>query len=1204
MAQHVSEDVIKSSVLMETDKAQQHIHELESSIGGLTAKRKIHLKTMAEEERLGREGSDTWKTAQKEYARLGKQISENYKEIQKETSALNLNGMTMNQLKKHASSLRRELDNTSQALHPDRYAELSKRLSDVDMRMKELRGQAAHLKDSIMPNLKGINLGQLKTFIAGSGIFEIGKIIFENIAEWAGRAFDRVKELIAGSVQAAREAEGITHAFKKLNQPDILDNLRKSTRGTVSDLELMKSAVQANDFRLPLDQLGKYLEFAQLKAQQTGQDVDYLVNSIVTGLGRKSKPILDNLGISAAQLDEEMKKDGDMAKAVGRIIDQQMESAGEHFETAAEREQRATTEVTNAQLDLGNKMKETLGIGETSFAEMQAKAEAFVLKGLAKIIVYLQNLYDKFTIVRVAVEAVKVAFDGVFKVCDLGFRWLIDAVKFVGREIKALIGIIDGMFTWDWDKIEANWNAMFDGLYRGLKDIANDGKDVGKKWAENLVDSANNVLGKKKIQQPGVVEVTVVGQKRDREYWANQVEERKKAFEATKKGSKEAAAALKELKEAESKLGEYNTYSKKGSGGKSGKSEDKDNLALLKENRQKSLDQEKYFFDESVRIYKKQLSEKQISQQQFNSIQLSLAAASADNLVSKEKEYLERIKQMTFKDNKRKETAITEQQRNVEKAENDAYNARTAAYQNFQENMEHLRTSGMSEIEKQEYQQKLQMQVLEGYYQASLEYARKHGQDTNEIEEAYKKAQYNLEQDWTLKIEREKLSIRQKYGLALTQEQYKLELEQLEKDHTQKLLSEEEYLQAVVNLNKKYADTHFRARSSAGITTVQEEHEHTLSDIDSNTELSPEERDEARLNAEREYQERLLQIRQEYGLVKQQELYDQELEQLRLAKEQGYLTEEEYEKAKTQMKMDQYKEQFDYYKGLFSNAVNALQDAELANVEAKYDAEIDAAKKAGKDTSKLEEKAAEEKLKIQKKYADVQFAIRASEIIADTAQAIIATHKSLGGWTPWAIAAAALMGVTGAAQLAVAAAERNKVKSMTLKGSSGSSSTTGARIATGKEEGGFLDVEREQDGKRFHAKYDPNRRGYVDRPTVIVGEGPAGQSKEWIASNAAVENPTVRPILDILDRHQRAGSVRTLDLNKYLLQQRGYAQGGSIANTPLPSSAGTGISPELMERFVGVMERMERDGIPAILGLDEIDAKNKLRDKSRDIGSK
>lgn len=83
MAQHFSEDVIKSSILVETDKAQQHIHELESSIGGLTAKRKIHLKTMAEEERKGREGSDTRKAAQKEYARLGKQISENYKEIQK-----------------------------------------------------------------------------------------------------------------------------------------------------------------------------------------------------------------------------------------------------------------------------------------------------------------------------------------------------------------------------------------------------------------------------------------------------------------------------------------------------------------------------------------------------------------------------------------------------------------------------------------------------------------------------------------------------------------------------------------------------------------------------------------------------------------------------------------------------------------------------------------------------------------------------------------------------------------------------------------------------------------------------------------------------------------------------------------------------------------------------------------------------------------
>ena len=65
--------------------------------------------------------------------------------------------------------------------------------------------------------------------------------------------------------------------------------------------------------------------------------------------------------------------------------------------------------------------------------------------------------------------------------------------------------------------------------------------------------------------------------------------------------------------------------------------------------------------------------------------------------------------------------------------------------------------------------------------------------------------------------------------------------------------------------------------------------------------------------------------------------------------------------------MQNLKESFDYWQNQVSGAVNALQDAELANVEAKYDAEIAAAKKAGKDTTELENKKEAEKLKIQKK---------------------------------------------------------------------------------------------------------------------------------------------------------------------------------------------------------------------------------------------
>lgn len=97
---------------------------------------------------------------------------------------------------------------------------------------------------------------------------------------------------------------------------------------------------------------------------------------------------------------------------------------------------------------------------------------------------------------------------------------------------------------------------------------------------------------------------------------------------------------------------------------------------------------------------------------------------------------------------------------------------------------------------------------------------------------------------------------------------------------------------------------------------------------------------------------------------------------------------------------------------------------------------------------------------------------------------------------------------------------------------------------------------RAQDGKQFSAVYDPVKRGFVDRPTVIVGEGPTGQSKEWVASNALVNNPTARPIIELFDAAQRSGRVGTIDMN-HLMRQRlaGFDTGGFISNRQPKTSA-------------------------------------------------
>lgn len=53
-------------------------------------------------------------------------------------------------------------------------------------------------------------------------------------------------------------------------------------------------------------------------------------------------------------------------------------------------------------------------------------------------------------------------------------------------------------------------------------------------------------------------------------------------------------------------------------------------------------------------------------------------------------------------------------------------------------------------------------------------------------------------------------------------------------------------------------------------------------------------------------------------------------------------------------------------------------------MEAKYDAEIAAAQGNAQEVERLETEKAQKKLEIEKKYADVQFAVKASQIIADT----------------------------------------------------------------------------------------------------------------------------------------------------------------------------------------------------------------------------
>lgn len=165
---------------------------------------------------------------------------------------------------------------------------------------------------------------------------------------------DKIVQFTKEAYKLAGQAQGVYNAFSRLNRPGLLNDLKEATRGTTDELQLMQTAVRASNFKIPLDQLATYLKFATNRAIETGESVDYLVQSIILGIGRKSPLILDNLGISASELREELAKTGDMGKAVGNIINKSMSEAGDAIETSAVKTQKLGAAWKNFMTSVGD----------------------------------------------------------------------------------------------------------------------------------------------------------------------------------------------------------------------------------------------------------------------------------------------------------------------------------------------------------------------------------------------------------------------------------------------------------------------------------------------------------------------------------------------------------------------------------------------------------------------------------------------------------------------------------------------------------------------------------------------------------------------------------------------------------------------------------------------------------------------------------
>lgn len=1250
---HLTEDQVSLIVNVESSKAQQEIKKLENKMMGLKAANKQQLKSMVEMEAAGRKTSQEYKNMAEQYRTTSKAIRETTKEISAQTQRLSVMDMTMNQLRKQQKMLQRELDDTVQALHPEAYGVLEQRLKDVSGRISELKQNAKSFGEiASSDQVNGIFLGTMATKLAGL------------LGQQASKLKDFALESARAGVEMAEQADGVTKAFNAMDNPNLLDNLRKATKGTVNDVQLMTAAVQANDFRIPLEDLGKYLEFAQLKAQQTGQSVDYMTNSIVTGLGRKSPLILDNLGISAAEISEKTKETGDFMKAVAEIVDTQLAAAGETYISAADRAAQKTVELQNAQKALGDEILPLKEQWDDAYADMQLNTISLISwcvkhQGVVKT---LGILLTAFTVVAIATSnAIKTNIvvtkgaaaaqqalnvicatgTGLLKLLQAGFLLL------TGRVTQAKAA---------WASMNATMKASVFGLIAAgvallamkLWDMkkATDASTLAQKALNNIRTEAQKQVVEEKLKLENLIKVA-----KDEKL---SMDERYKAVDAlnkivpqynatidkTTKKFKASDKALKAYINNLVKLYEVQGAKKQIQGLAEQRAELEVKLAGAKKNLAGAKSAQGVSYTTSWgAVGNTQSDAVGHFQSQVNSISNSIKQLDTQiNTITGS--FGKDIMKQTVEESSEPEvpgsgigggggkggggharTTNTTSKPNPDDIASKRFseNRQTdidAANQDYQQDVNNWNMAlAQKKVSQEKYD--LAMQALKTQHTANIlaiETSYSEQSQNIEIADGAKKKSLQDKQQANLRAAEQahfeqQVAVEQAYQDALAKVMEQGETHQeltLEQQRDQKLEVLKGYYQAALNMAKQNGEDTTQLEKAYKDVQAQIKKEYTTKQ----NELLDEQDDKKK------------QARQALGFDQQSE-YDRQLLQLKQALDNQYITQQEYEEKVQQLKRDSFMKQAQYYTNLFSNAVTSLQNAEMANVDAKYDAEIKAAEGNTALQEKLEKKKANEKLKIQKKYADVNFAMQVAQIVSNTAVSIMKALADLG---PIAgPVAAALMGVTGAAQLVVANAERQKVKRMTLNGSASGSSSVGSRVASGRESGGRIDVEREQDGKHFNAEYAPGKRGYVDHPTVIVGEGPRGRSKEWVASNAALENPTIAPLINLMDAAQRAGQIRTFDMSKYLMAMQGRALGGSIARQSARISpeiapggadfyvrtqesahrdAGNATSGRNNDELLELLRELKRDGIRSFVSLSDLDAKQELRNQARKFAKK
>ena len=332
------------------------------------------------------------------------------------------------------------------------------------------------------------------------------KPAFKNMAAVGTAAFVGVTAAMKNFLDAGIESSSIGIAYERMSKDmgiagdKLISKLKEVSKGTVSTKDLMLSSNKAMALGVGRDMetITKLMEIARLKGQNMGLDTTQAFNDIVTGIGRGSPLILDNLGITIKLASAQEQYAEQLGKSVDDLTDyeksqsilnavlksgtEELERMGEVALTPAERMQQLNVQ----------------------FAEMKAKIGTALIPVFEKLSEKLKPVIDKIVgwieeNPKLVANIGMIAAGGAALVAVMGTLGLVlvpilTIMTALASPIVAVTAAIAGItiavislaknwkenvetMKWIWENftswVSTQWNKLPEGFRKGLETIKN-----------------------------------------------------------------------------------------------------------------------------------------------------------------------------------------------------------------------------------------------------------------------------------------------------------------------------------------------------------------------------------------------------------------------------------------------------------------------------------------------------------------------------------------------------------------------------------------------------------------------------------------------------------------------------------------------------------------------------------------------------------